>query len=382
MPLRINIPPLTRGLLLLVLASTLLNSALTYRGFPLLDHEEFGLPFLSVVPRSSIKTPWAFGTATFVEQNLFSLAASMLTIYYGGRYLERAWGGPEFAKFVLFVTMIPNVLCFVVYWIWAGIEQSEMRFHNDDGTTRPYTRLDESINGALALEAAFLVAFKQLVPEHTVSLFKSAIRIRVKHFPAIFVLLNTISGPLLGTDTALFLGWFGFLTSWIYLRFYRVSPTLATTDTGDGAVIRGDASDTFAFSHFFPDVIQSAIAPVCDSIYNTLVAIRICTPFSEADLDVGNEQASARAEGGLPSLMNPSAGYGATDTISGGRREEAERRRALALRMLDARLNAAAAGRDSHAAGPSTNTAAVAAMSEGGPAPPVVEAGADKIAQA
>lgn len=160
-----------------------------------------------------------------------------------------------------------------------------------------------------------------------------------------------------------------------------MSPTLATTSTGDGAVIRGDASDTFAFSHFFPDAIQSAIAPLCDKIYDTLVAMRICMPFSEADVDVGNEQASARAEGGLPSVMNPSGG-GAGDTRSGGRREEAERRRALALRALDARLNAAAAGRDSHAAIPGTNTAQPAAISEGVPTPQVAEAGVEKIAQA
>ena len=198
---------------------------------------------------------------------------------------------------------------------------------------------ETSIDGALALEAAFLVAFKQLVPEHTVSLLNSAIRIRVKHFPAIFVLLNTISGPLFGTDTALFLGWFGFLTSWIYLRFYRISPTFATAETGQGTNIRGDASDTFAFSHFFPDTIQAAIAPICDKVYDTMVAFRICTPFTESAVDAGNEQAIARAEGGLPSLMDPSGG----DAKFGGRREEAERRRALALKALDARLSAASA---------------------------------------
>jgi len=191
------------------------------------------------------------------------------------------------------------------------------------------------------MEAAFLVAFKQLVPEHTVSLFKATIRIRVKHFPAIFVLLNTISGPLLGTDTALFLGWIGFLTSWIYLRFYRMAPSLTTSDTGEGAVIKGDASDTFAFNHFFPEPLQTILAPIGEQVYNLLVAFRLCTPFSEEDIDAGNEQASARAEGGLPSLTNPMDG----DGRHGGRRMEAERRRAIALRALDQRLNAAAAGR-------------------------------------
>ena len=52
----------------------------------------------------------------------------------------------------------------------------------------------------LALSAAFLVSLKQLVPEHTVSLFNSLLRIRIKHFPALFVLANMLSGPLLGTE--------------------------------------------------------------------------------------------------------------------------------------------------------------------------------------
>lgn len=217
------------------------------------------------------------------------------------------------------------------------------------------------IHGGLALEAAFLVSLKQLVPEHTVSLFRATLRIRIKHFPALFVLLNSLSGPLLGTDTAFFLSWFGFLTSWIYLRFYRVTPTLSTSETGEGAVIKGDASDTFAFSHFFPERIQVLLDPVCQAVYETLVAAKVCSPFSEEAVDAGNEQAMARAEGGLPSLMNAGkAGRG----HGGGRREEAERRRALALRALDQRLNAAAAGRAAGSASTSSEEAAEAATSE------------------
>jgi hypothetical protein len=145
---------------------------------------------------------------------------------------------------------------------------------------------------------------------------------------------------LLGTDTAFFLSWLGFLTAWIYLRFYRIAPLLATTATGEEAVIKGDASDTFAFSRFFPDSIQVVLDPLTDSIYKTMVALKLCMPFSEEAIDQSNEQASARAEGGLPSLM-----IGGRGGRAGGRREEAERRRALALKALDQRLNAAAATR-------------------------------------
>lgn len=161
---------------------------------------------------------------------------------------------------------------------------------------------------------------------------------RVKHFPAIFLLANTISGIVLGTETAMFLAWFGFFTAWTYLRFYRVSPSISSAATGDGSVIKGDASDTFAFAHFFPEPMQAPIGQVSEGVYNTMVSLGLCTPFSAEDIDAGNEQASARAEGGLPSIMNPNSRGGK----GGATRAEAERRRALALKALDQRLHAAA----------------------------------------
>lgn len=195
-----------------------------------------------------------------------------------------------------------------------------------------------TISGGIAIQAGFLVSFKQLVPEHTVAIAKGLIRMRVKHFPAIFLLANTISGIALGTETAMFLAWFGFFTAWVYLRFYRISPSMSSAATGDGSVIKGDASDTFAFAHFFPEPIQTPVGTIADQVYNTLVTLKVCTPFSAEDIDAGNEQANARAEGGLPSIMNPNSRSGK----GGATRAEAERRRALALKALDQRLHAAA----------------------------------------
>lgn len=200
------------------------------------------------------------------------------------------------------------------------------------------------ICGGVAIQGSFLVAFKQLVPEHTVAIFKGLVKMRVKHFPAFFLLLNTLSGIIIGTDTAAVLAWLGLLTSWAYLRFYKRQPDLTGTST-NGLGIRGDASETFAFACLFPDVMQPPIAFVADQIYKVLVAVRILTPFSDDDIASGNQQVLARGEAGLPTLLsNQRAG-------SRGKREEAERRRALALKALDQRLQAAA-GRPQ--AGPST----------------------------
>lgn len=166
------------------------------------------------------------------------------------------------------------------------------------------------------------------------TIFKGLVKLRVKHFPALFLLLNAISGLVLGTDTAAILSWLGLLTSWTYLRFYKRQPDLTGTST-NGLGIRGDASETFAFACLFPDVMQPPIAFVAGQIYNALVAVRILTPFSDDDIASGNQQVLARGEAGLPTLLSNQRGGS-----SRGRREEAERRRTLALKALDQRLHA------------------------------------------
>ncbi|KAH7117102.1 eukaryotic integral membrane protein-domain-containing protein [Dendryphion nanum] len=345
---RINLPPLTRSLLASVVVFTLLNALLRPQPNwvdklekPLVSVGD-GVPYLAIVPRASVVYPWVFLLATVVEQNLLGLLVTGLTVFYGGRYLERAWGSTEFTKFILFVAMIPNILSFLLYVFGYLLSKNA-------------NTLNTTISGGIAIQAGFLVAFKQLVPEHTVAIAKGLIRMRVKHFPAIFLLTNTVSGIILGTETAMFLAWFGFFTAWTYLRFYRTSPSLSSAATGDGSVIKGDASDTFAFSHFFPEPIQTPIGTLGDQVYNTLVTLKVCTPFSDEDIDAGNEQASARAEGGLPSIMNPNSRGGK----GGATRAEAERRRALALKALDQRLHAAAArGPQPTPAGPASSTPA------------------------
>ncbi|KAH7392710.1 eukaryotic integral membrane protein-domain-containing protein [Pyrenochaeta sp. MPI-SDFR-AT-0127] len=329
---RINLPPLTRSLLAAVVVFTLVNFALRPHASwvekvekPLIGVGN-GVPYLTIVPGKSVVYPWVFALATVVEQNVLGLVITGLTIFYGGRYLERAWGSHEFTKFILFVAMIPNILSFLLYLVGYLLTGKGSTLHT-------------TISGGIAIQAGFLVAFKQLVPEHTVAIAKGLIRMRVKHFPAIFLLANTISGIVLGTETAMFLAYFGFMTAWIYLRFFRISPSLSSAATGDGSVIKGDASDTFSFAHFFPEPLQTPIGTLAEGIYNTLISLNVCTPFSSQDIDAGNEQASARAEGGLPSIMNPNSRGGR----GGGTRAEAERRRALALKALDQRLHAASA---------------------------------------
>ena len=337
---RVNIPPLTRVLLALLIGFSVSYQALRY-GLAHLDYTAGH--YLALIPQWALFTPWVYFTATYSEQNVATILIAGATILYGGKYLERAWGSREFGKFILLVTLLPNFVASLIYVLLFAISQNDNLayvlplnhlFRRFTVLRSPFYSL-VVIQGSVALQAAFLVAFKQLVPEHTVTLLKGAVKFRVKHFPSVFLAANTLSGIVLGTDTALVLAWVGFMTSWTYLRFYKRQPDLSTAATGNNQ-LRGDASETFTFASFWPDTIQPPVAAIADGVYNALVAVRLCTPFTAEDVEFGNEQATARGEGGLPNILNHGVGKAGRN-----KQEDAERRRALALKELDQRLHAA-----------------------------------------
>ncbi|KAL3479491.1 rhomboid family protein [Aspergillus californicus] len=351
MVLRINIPPATRICIISLLTLSFLYNIARWRQLDLTPGAATvspSVPYLTLVPSLIIFYPWTLLTATFVEQNIFTVLLNLATIFYGGKYLERAWGSREFTKFIVTIVVIPNVVMVPCYLVWTAISGGSSSgyalFSDQECTTCTFPADSPSLSvtqicGGISIQASFLVAFKQLVPEHTVTIFKGLVKMRVKHFPAVFLLLNTVSGVVLGTRVATTLAWFGLLTSWTYLRFLKRQPDLTGTST-DGLGIKGDASETFAFKCLFPDAIQPPIGFVSDMVYSIFVSLKICTPFSAEEIASGNQQVLARGEAGLPSLLSTQRGG-----RSMAKREEAERRRAVALKALDQRLQAAVASR-------------------------------------
>lgn len=123
MPPRINIPPVTRILLIALLAQSLLSAAIRYRQWT--EHAKIVIPYLTLVPQLSIIYPWTFLTSTLVESNIFTLAIGGSTLFYGGRYLERAWSSAELAKFLVLVSVVPNVLTFAVMIFFFSMTRNE-----------------------------------------------------------------------------------------------------------------------------------------------------------------------------------------------------------------------------------------------------------------
>jgi len=164
--------------------------------------------------------------------------------------------------------------------------------------------LFEPVSGFYGASMALLVGLKQLNPEKEWKYFKCSVR--AKHLPFIFLLLSVILSVLVryysekSGNGSFVLGIFGMITGWTYLRFFQFK---------DG--VKGDQSVQFKFSSLFPELLQ----PRVEFLVNLFCICFICfqkkkqTPLAEAD----------------------TIKYSVLDSP-----EDAERRRQLAIKVLDA----------------------------------------------
>ena len=118
MQFRLNLPPLTRVLLIVLCVISIVYQVVRLNGWT-------DPGFLALIPQWALFRPWVYFTATFAEQNLITLLVAAITLFYGGKYLERAWDSREFGKFVLLVTLIPNLIASLLYVLWFAITRDD-----------------------------------------------------------------------------------------------------------------------------------------------------------------------------------------------------------------------------------------------------------------
>lgn len=123
MPARINVPPLTRALLGALTTQSFLSAAIRFRQWT--TTSEIVIPYLTLIPQLSLVYPWTLLSTTLVESNIFSFAIAAATLFYGGRYLERAWSSAELAKFLVIVSLVPNLLTFAVLVLFFTLTRNE-----------------------------------------------------------------------------------------------------------------------------------------------------------------------------------------------------------------------------------------------------------------
>ncbi|GAA5941741.1 uncharacterized protein JCM15063_002658 [Sporobolomyces koalae] len=307
------LPPATRGLTLCLIASSTVYFFLRLSAARTgLDNARTGdagttVPWLNLVPANVLYAPWTLVTAAFTETNMIEFLVSLLTLPLSGRYLERVWGASELVKFVLFTVIVSNGIAVVVSVIESIVLGNQQLFLHDT-----------SYHGLEALQVGFLVAFTQLIPEHQVQMFGGILKMRVKSLPMAYVTFSNVA-CLLGYQSPYILIQFGWLVSWLYLRFLKKS---------EGSDFRGDRSETFAFHNWFPPFIQKYVAILSNFVFSLAVKFNLIQSWSSIDLESGpGSSASTNTVGGQTYTSVP-----------GGARAEAERRRAMALEALDRRM--------------------------------------------
>ncbi|KAG9447570.1 hypothetical protein H6P81_013698 [Aristolochia fimbriata] len=253
------------------------------------------LSYLALIPARTIPFAWNLITAGYIEQSLLEVVVSVIGLLFIGRLLEPIWGSKEFFKFILVVNFLTSVCIFItaiaLYYI-----------------TRLESFLYTPLSGFHGVLSGFLVGIKQITPDQELGVLK----IKAKWIPSLVVLASVVVS-FLAPDPVTYLPnvIFGTYMGWIYLRYFQNRPETH---------LRGDPSDEFSFSSFFPEFFRPVLDPVA-----TLFHRMFCRRS-----DVSSE-AEGRSLGGT--------------SLPGSDPIEASRRRERGARALEERLAAEKASR-------------------------------------
>ncbi|KAK4480331.1 hypothetical protein RD792_013402, partial [Penstemon davidsonii] len=213
--------------------------------------------YLALIPAKTIPFGWNLVTAGYIEQSIYGVVTSTIGLLIIGKLLEPLWGSREFLKFIFVVNFLTSVCVFITAISLYYITWQEAYLY------RP-------ISGFQGVLAGFLVGIKQIIPDQELSLLK----IKAKWLPSLALLVSVVVS-FFTTESASYLSTviFGTYMGWIYLRYWQ-----RKTETR----LRGDPSDEFAFSTFFPEFLRPVIDPVA-----TILGRILCGRRSETSDESG-----------------------------------------------------------------------------------------------
>ncbi|CAH9068237.1 unnamed protein product [Cuscuta epithymum] len=265
-------------------------TAVLIGGYILVQILPSAISYLALIPAKTIPFAWNLVTAGYIEQSLYGVIVSIIGLLFMGKLLEPIWGSKEFMKFIFIVNFLTAVCVFItaisLYYI-----------------TRLESYLYLPISGFQGVLYGFLVGIKQIMPNEEVSFLK----LKAKWLPSL-ALLVCIAISFFTEDSASYLptSVFGTYIGWVHLRYWQRKPETK---------LKGDPSDEFAFSTFFPHLLRPVIDPI-----GTIFDRMLCGKRSEAS----NEEIDGYTLGAIP--------------LPGSDPIEASRRRERGARALEERL--------------------------------------------
>ncbi|KAM0850540.1 hypothetical protein ACQ4PT_053022 [Festuca glaucescens] len=203
--------------------------------------------YLALIPARTIPFGWNLVTAGYVEQTIPGVIVSIVGLLLFGKLLEPLWGAKELLKFIFIVNISTSFCVFATAVILYYLTQQEIYL---------YTPL----SGFYGVLSGFLVGIKQIIPDQELDLF--LLKIKAKWIPSLVAFIS-VSVSLFLKESMFYLSivLFGIYTSWIYLRYYQ-----KRLEAG----LKGDPSDEFSFSSFFPEFMRPILDPIFSIFYKLL----------------------------------------------------------------------------------------------------------------
>lgn len=249
--------------------------------------------YLALIPARTIPFAWNLITAGYIEQSIYGVVISVLGLLSMGKLLEPIWGSKEFLKFIFVVNFLTSICIFITAIALYYITVQEIYLYMP-------------LSGFHGVLSGFLVGVKQIVPDQELPL----LRIKTKWLPSLVILLS-IAISFFTPESAKYLPTliFGTYMGWLYLRYLQRKPETK---------LKGDPSEDFSFSSFFPEFLRPVIDPIA-SIFHRLLC--------------GRSEAAAEADG----YTLGGAPLPGSDPIESSRRRE-RGARALEERLASERL--------------------------------------------
>ncbi|KAI4384035.1 hypothetical protein MLD38_009807 [Melastoma candidum] len=242
------------------------------------------LTYLALIPARTIPFAWNLITAGYIEQTIYGVVISTVGLLLMGKMLEPVWSSREFLKFIFIVNFLTSLWVFVtaIVLYYATTKESYLYM---------------PLSGFHGVLAGFLVGVKQIFSDQELPFLK----LKAKWLPSILLLLAGISS-FFSSEPVTYLPTlcFGAYMGWIYLRYWQKKPETK---------FKGDPSDEFSFSSFFPEFLRPVIDPIATLFGRLLCGKREIQPeFDDHDMSSnplpGSDpiEASRRRERGARAL--------------------------------------------------------------------------------
>ncbi|XP_066379754.1 rhomboid-like protein 19 isoform X1 [Miscanthus floridulus] len=210
--------------------------------------------YLTLIPARTIPFAWNLVTAGYIEQTIPGVIVSIVGLLLFGKVLEPLWGAKELLKFIFIVNLSTSACVFVTTIVLYYITQEESYLYTP-------------VSGFYGVLSGLLVGIKQILPDQELNLF--VLKISAKWIPSIVAFISVaVSFFIKESMSYLPIILFGSYMSWIYLRYFQ-----RRLEVG----LKGDPSDEFSFSSFFPGFLRPILDPIA-SIFHKLFCGRSARP--------------------------------------------------------------------------------------------------------